>query len=419
MIKKLYLIFFLVLFTTTPIFSVEFDWGASIQNTTDASSVGGWSLTQADSISLWTELDFHPFFNIKAAGGYRFSYDSGTISHIPEFSALTFYGGNKSISYQAGRFNLSDQNNNLFGSIIDGLEFNLQSQKIKISSGAGFSGLVFNKNSTVSMTSKDLDSSSGGALLASPRIVEYAEASFFILPGDGALTAALLAQQDMRSSSSIVSGEGLLHSFYLNAGLKGRLGNSVFYNLYGTGEVGMYNMVADNRTVLLVAGAGGLKINIPLNSIIKPLISVDLYYSTGDNWDRTDHQGSTIDPAKTMLNQYTPFTLQNKGYVYNVGVGNLFYGDVNFSISPFSFLSVTAGSLTLFRSVNGPVSTLPVDEATSSASLLLGEEITLVLNFRPMSDLGFQIKGGIFIPNSAVVSDGIQYKVSGFLSLSF
>ena len=415
MIKKIYVTAIVLIFSILPLFSAEFDWGGAFQNTTGISSITNGFITQGNSISLRGELEISPFFKIKAAGGYRFVYSDGEITHIPEFSALTVYGGSNLWSYKVGRFTLSDMNNNLFSSLLDGFQFSIQGRKVKISSGAGFTGLVFSRNSSVLLSMADFKSYSNNSLLASPRIVEYIEASFFILPGDGVLSAAFLAQQDMRAESTFTgdfAGYGLLHTFYLKLGVKGRIGTSLFYNLYLTGETGTYTIpsVAEvAEPVLILAGAGGLRLDLPLNiPAIKPLLSLDLFYSTGDKW------GTHSD-----INQYSSFSLRNKGYIYNAMIGNLFYGDFSISVSPASFLSVSVNSLTMFRAVNGPVSTIPVSEVDSSGSLFLGEEVTLALNFRPFSDLGFQIKGGIFIPNEPVVSDGIQYKVSGFLSLSF
>ncbi|MDA3812519.1 MAG: hypothetical protein PF518_19550 [Spirochaetaceae bacterium] len=418
--RKITIILSIIFISTVPLFSVGFDWGGALQNTTDfkySEAENLWSPTQVDSLSLWMELNVSPLFNMKASGGYRFMYSDETVSHIPEFGAFYAYGGNKQISYKAGRFAMKDNNNRLFSTIFDGASFGYKNELFKISSGVGFTGLVFSDNSSVTMTSLDYQAVEDNALLASPRLFEYAETSLFILPGDGQLNIALLAQQDMRASSSLSSQEGLLHTFYLNVGVKGRLGSLFFYNLYGTGELGTYNMSADDRQLLLIAGAGGLRIDLPLPLPLKPLISVDLYISSGDDWGRTDHNGSFIEAEKEYLYQYTPFTLQNKGYVYSVGTGNLMYGDVNISITPASFLSVTLGSLTMFRPVDGPVATIPVTEGDSGA--FLGEELTLAVNLRPLSDLGFQIKGGMFIPNSPVVSDGMQYKISAFMSLSF
>ncbi len=423
MIKKTSLIIVLAVLSTFPIISVEFDWGGAIQNITELTSVNDWKVTQGDSISFWADLEIVPLFNIKVATGYRFLYDNEEIFHIPEFNAFTFYGKKDLFSYQAGRFNLSDSNNNLFSVLLDGVQVSLEGEKVSFFSGAGFSGGIFNKNSTVLLTASDHDAVSNNALLASPRIIEYIEASFFIIPGDGSLTASFLAQQDMRSFNSLDEGYGNLHSFYLNLGLKGRIGSLLFYDFYLNGEIGTYHVSANatlstsERSLLVLAGAGGLRLDLPLNVVLKPLFSLDLFYSTGDDWDRGDWQNSTIDSTKDSLNQYTPLTLNNKGYVYSNRIGNLFYGDFSVSIAPASFLSIKINSLTLFRSVDGPVSGIPVSQGASS--LYLGEEIGLELNFRPLSDLGFQIKGAIFIPNDAVVSDGIQYKIGGFLSLSF
>lgn len=417
--KKALTIIFLSLLPFSFLFSLDFDWGGAFQNSTDVSGIEDYPVTQTNSLSLWAEIEVNPLLKLKVGGGYRFSYD-GEASHIPEFGTLYAYGSKDSISYKTGRFTFDDISGNLFSTIMDGGEFNYRNETLWFSSGIGFSGLVFNDNSNISMTTSDYDlKQSDSFKMASPRLAEYAEAVFYILPHDGSISVALLAQQDMLSNSIIESGEGLLHTFYLNGGLKGRLWDFVFYNFYATGELGLYDMVQDDRSLTLGAGAVGLKVDIPLVHSLNPLISVEMYYSSGDDWGRTDFQGSSIDSDKDSLNQFTPFSMQKKGYVYSMNRGNLIYGDVFFSISPLSIISIAIESLTLFRAVDGPVSELPVTESDSSSSLFLGEELTLAVNLRPLSDLGFQVKGGVFIPNDAVVADGVQYKLGGYMSLSF
>ncbi|MBB6479737.1 hypothetical protein [Spirochaeta isovalerica] len=424
--KKLLIIATAFSLFTGSLSAVDFDWGGVLQNSTDGSSINDLHVTEVVSLSLWGELQVSPMLNFKASGGYRFKYDGSAdepVDHIPEFGALYGYGSNSLINWKAGRFSISDMNKNLFSTLWDGAQFGLRTDKFRIESGIGFTRLIFNDNSNIQMTALDVELAGSGNFLASPRMAEYVEAAFYILPGDGALTAAFLAQQDFRgifSPDILTTGDGLLHSFYLNVGLKGRIGSMLFYNLYGTGEAGIYNMAEDDASLTLLAGAAGLKLTLPLNVFLKPLITTDLFYASGGTWEeRGDYEGSDIDPAGDTLNRYTSFSMNNVGYVYSIGRGNLFYGDVKVAITPLSFLSVSLGSLTLFRSVDGPVSALPVTEANASSSLFLGEEITLAVNIKPLSDLGFQVKGGVFIPNENVVDNGVQYKFGGYFSLSF
>lgn len=421
--KKVLLVSAALFLVFSPLSAVEFDWGGVLQNASDGVSLNDLHISQMDSLTVWLELAVSPMLNFKASGGYRFKYDSSAedpVDHIPEFGALYGYGSNKTINWKAGRFSIKDLNNNLFNTIWDGAQFGYRNATFRLESGVGFTGLLFSDNSNVRMTALDYEILSANTLLASPRLAEYVEAAFYILPGDGALTAAFLAQQDLRSADDLESGDALLHSFYLNLGLKGRIGSFLFYNLYGNTEAGLYDMPVDDGDIIpLIAGAGGLKLTIPLNLPLKPLITADLYYSSGGKWDeRGDYEGSDISPDEDMLFQYTPFSAQNVGYVYSIGRGNLFYGDLKVSVTPLSFLSVALESLTLFRSVNGPVSALPLTGETVD-SPYLGEELTLAVNIKPFSDLGFQVKGGVFLPNDAVVDNGIQYKFGGYFSLSF
>ncbi|MCP4298878.1 MAG: hypothetical protein GY786_25135, partial [Proteobacteria bacterium] len=177
------------------------DWGGAFQNNTEITGKNENKVTQGNSLSFWGNLDINNYFNLKGAAGYRYLYDSGEIFHIPEFNLFMAYGGTDIWSYRAGRFTLGDKNNNLFGALIDGIGFDLNSEIFSVSTGVGFTGFTFNRNSSVIMSGADHDANADEALMASPRIAQYAEASFYVLPGDGVLSAAVLAQQDLRSSN--------------------------------------------------------------------------------------------------------------------------------------------------------------------------------------------------------------------------
>jgi hypothetical protein len=263
---------------------------------------------------------------------------------------------------------------------------------------------------------EDIESYENNETFASPRFFQFSELDIFYSDND-TFTVSLLTQGDLRDESSLTDGYGILDSFYLLVGFSGYYGASIQYNFYIIGEAGSYDIPSEDRSLSILAGAAGAELDIALDLPLNPVLSIDLFYSTGDGWSRTDWQGSSIDSSVSELNQFNAFSVKDIGFVYNTRAGNIFYGDVDFTVIPSSFFSITASSLTLFRSVNGPVYEIPLDE--SDSSLYLGEELSLSLDFQIASDLDLSFKGGIFLPNELVVTDDVQYKVSANLTYSF
>lgn len=412
-------ILILIVQTAVSLYSVSFDWGGSIQNLSDLSlEESGLEWTQSDGAALWLDLGIHDLFNLKLSGGYNFVYMGGEASHIPVADNLQFYGENDFLAYKAGRFSFRDMNGHLADLLIDGVQLSYKHRLFTISAASGFTGLIFADNSNVLMTSKDFQARIDGALLASPRLMEYGEVAFHVLPGDGTVSAAYLAQQEMRSSLSCLEGEGLLHTMYADLSAKGRIGSSVFYDFYAIGQIGNYFMFADNRILAILAGAAGLNLTVPLNIILDPVISVKLYYSSGDaEWVNSFYGLESLNETKEYIYQYIPLSVRKVGYVFDGGVGNMMYGDVSAGISPFEWLNITARSLTLFRTINGSLLDPAYDP--DSASFFIGEEVGLNLDFKIFSDLGVQLKGGLFIPNDDLMTTGLMFKASALVTLKF
>ncbi|MCK5735704.1 MAG: hypothetical protein KAH21_04460, partial [Spirochaetaceae bacterium] len=135
-------------------------------------------------------------------------------------------------------------------------------------------------------------------------------------------------------------------------------------------------------------------------------------------WDqRSDWEGTQYGSGSS-LNQYTAFTTRTVGYVFGSRVGNLGYGRLGASIRPVEMLSLKLDNYLYFRSVEGPVNEMPIT-AASGSDLYLGDEIVLTVDFRPLSDLGLQLNGGIFLANGNIIQDKVQYRLGASLSMSY
>jgi len=58
--------------------------------------------------------------------------------------------------------------------------------------------------------------------------------------------------------------------------------------------------------------------------------------------------------------------------------------------------------------------------SSSLSNLYLGTEVDMIVNYRPLSDLGVALQGGLFMPNSSLfVSSNVLYYVELDVSVSF
>lgn len=410
--------------------AAETDWGGTVQVYLDGGNVPGRELTVGLSAGIWSETDFSQYAKLNFSGGYGFQYDKGKYYNFPELNILAVSGRGDDWSYKAGRFSLSDSQGTLFNAILDGAEYSHTSDRFEHMAGAGFTGLPFNRTSRVIMTAVDQRAYDNAKFfsLASPRIAAFYEFTTVFEAGsegkdpkDQTLSVAFLGQFDVRNPDAVVNDDpdsSLLHSGFLQAGISGRISRSFDFSVNGIFQGGA-NVIPDaNRNLLLVGGLAEASVTWAPGGALAPMVTVEGLYSSGDPWSqRSDWEGTQYGGGSS-LNQYTAFTTRTAGYVFASRVGNLSYAHVGGSIRPANILSVILDNYTFFRSVDGPVNEIPID-ASSGNDLYLGNEIILTVDFRPLSDLGLQINGGVFLANGQLISENVQYRFGALLSMSY
>lgn len=408
----------------------ETDWGGTVQVYVDGSDVPGRELTVGLSAGIWSETDFSPLARLNFAGGYGFQYDKGNYFSFPELQLLSLSGRGDGWGYKAGRFTMKDRQGKLFRALLDGGEYSNTGGRFDHKAGAGFTGLVFNRTSRVIMTAVDQRSFDNADVfsLASPRVAAYYELTTLFAAGpdstdpkDQTLSVAILGEFDMRNADAVVKDDpdsSLLHSGYLQVGISGRMSSTFDYSVNGIFQGGANVIPDDNRTLPVLGGLAEASVTWAPGGSMAPTVKAGALYSTGDPWSqRSDWEGTQYGSGGS-LNQYTAFTTRTAGYVFASRVGNLSYAHLGGSIRPAGIVSVGLDNYTFFRSVDGPVNEIPVD-ASSGSDLYLGNEIILTVDFRPLSDLGLKINGGLFLANGQLISEKVQYRFGASLSMSY
>jgi hypothetical protein len=124
---------------------------------------------------------------------------------------------------------------------------------------------------------------------------------------------------------------------------------------------------------------------------------------TGDS----DHQGVIEGNTEDASNLFVPISGDTVSHVFQAGLGNTTSLHAYVSLKPLlnidsralRNLQVGLDGFSFFRLVEGPV---PADGVRPGGDgSYLGSEIDANLNYRPFSDLGISLIGGVFFPNGA------------------
>jgi hypothetical protein len=441
--NKIKLIILIIVFTLnfTNVFSIDF--GGTLDNKTSLNWEDDLTVGEKIKLSMWFTSQFNENLNFFTKGNYTFSKE-GT-NHTGDLDRLYLEGeyplynfGSSLLRFSAGRFQFSDFTDNVINHKLDGLSFSLEFPIMKVTLSAGYSGLLFDHSNNISMTkSDDTDKADEDTIIGSTRrIIEGAEFYFPQLFLKQSLNLSFWFQQDLRNDNLLSAGEtvedsstgGIMNTQYMGAGISGGFASKFYYDGFfflGTGKTLSYiDGEYEEATMLSFLAGGGLRIY--LKEALYSFINVKLVYSSGDSdSDTYFREGNTGDNA-TM---FVPISRTSTGLIFSPELGNILYVKAGYSIKPFSKmdsrimenLQTAVNGTAFFRSSTGQISESGLN--TGSSSLYLGTEIDIIINFRPLSDLGAALSVGLFFPSSgssgALADSENQTLVKFDLSYSF
>ena len=432
--KTAALIIILVLLTTL---SFGIDFGGNLEDSTYFQYSDSSNLYHADTLSLWLTTGLWEYTDLFVQGSYTYTTDN------PYFFDLDYLKieskGASFINYTFGRFYTSDFSGYIFSHKLDGaaLIFNLPT--VIVSVKAGYTGLLFDTNSNIEMTTADQTGVSYDGFsqdFAAPRIVGGVEAFFPDLYLHQDLKAGVWAQMDMRNDSDVTeegsttpSGlGGKMDTQYFGLTISGPLVSSLFYDSFawlGTGRTLSYiDSTYTYKPVVSFLGSFGLRYYI--EEFLYSRISFRFLYSSGDaDYASSFTEGNTEGDAANFI----PVSEKSLALVFSPQLGNILFTQISYSLKPFSNsgnralrnIQLELTDINFFRSTTGQISESGIDPA--STSLYLGTEINGTINFRPFSDFGLSLSGGVFIPNNgadgAFLESQQKVEVLGRLGLSF
>ncbi len=441
-----------------PGFPASIDFGGGILNSTGLGNYPSMTtpgaapaLIQRDAGNLWLQAVLADGLTLNAQAGALFAmdaYSSRPMFYYVDADALSLEGSVKAsqdggflFRYAVGRMALSDFTGYVLNHKADGVSLGFEIPALSADVSAGYTGLIIKGASSIAVSWADVNDAANPAVwFAPPRLVETARVVFLDVLGQR-ITVSGVFQQDLRdtvldlatsgTTDLIAAGTtilspgrgGAVSSEYFGLGLDGTIVSTLSYSLYGylglvhdlTYTAGAY---ANDMGVSALAGAG-LSYFAP--GALYSRMGVKLVFASGDAGATSLYESNTQD-----FTLFMPVSSAALGYVYSPRLSNIVRLEASYSLKPLSGVSPTLGknldagvkAAVYVRPTLGAVSDL--DIAVSGTEMYLGTETDLTVNFRPLSDLGLTLWGGLFIPGSAFgASPALQYRAGLDVSLSF
>ncbi len=426
---------FLLLLTTAV---SALDWGGSLTNSTTIQSVpeGSDDRTFVQSNRLTGYVSgglFRSVYLIQAA--VQLADDPVIAADIEKayLSKTVNLEEGKLLSYRRriGRFLLSDPTGEVMSQVIDGVAFGFGRQNSEVRIAAGYTGLVSKDFANLSMSKLDgVDDADDDEMYAPARFLgQLVYSRPDVILGQN-LTLAVVVQEDLRDPDQAVedgttvldagaNAGGLLDTQYGIVVLDGPL---PLPNLFYTAA-----LVINRGRMLSVIDVVEFGSTYQYEPISAHLVKLNAQYympwlfssrlsggvtlSSGD----TDFSGFVEGNTNGDANQFIPVNPGSTGAVFGLQAGNSTITEISFASQPFvgnpiPLLDKFQGVVSMYQfyrsAGEGPVSSSDVDAATSGS--YLGTEVDFSARFRPFSDLGLGVSGGLLMKNEDVLPAGAE-----------
>jgi hypothetical protein len=325
------------------------------------------------------------------------------------------------IEIAAGRFPVSDFTSYVLLHMLDGIKIGYSTSMYAVSAYVGYSGLLWD-NLLTSIEMSRADNADKNLLdlhLQPPRLIAILDIALLEFLPTHTLRISYIFQQDLRDSSTLIPENTLTYdpvrggsfdSQYIGLGIKGAPASFFFYDLFyyfGTGSTLSYignpalsNGIYQYKPILSALFGGSMRFYF--ESALFSRIELKGLYASGDSDYTTSLEGNTSGSA----NQFVPISHYALGIAFSPDISNIFLFELDYSLKPFSGTKVSfledlqtlVKGIVFFRSQAAPISLGGINPG--SGSLYLGTELDAIVNYRPLSDVGFALKYGLFIPDN-------------------
>ena len=363
--------------------------------------------TNTDRFTLWYEGAFNEMvkLNLEAALVYEGAF--GAAANIeqeleylglegdfyPDIRSAHVFGVWNILDYRVGRHVYTDPSEMIISHPVDGFDVGAILGPGFLRVELGYTGLINYLASDIAMTKSDLIDRSGTPFGA-PRLLESVFYTYPEVLGEYmTLTGGILAQQDLLDDSDVADYSEKLNTVYFLASIEGFILPTLAYDTTFIYQVGSYDKYSANGFLADAAlhyfpGAG------------RNFLSFEALVSSGEEWD--SDKGVNYYGGDKDRGQFIPISgVGSKGYVHPVELGNLTALELLLNLSWSKKFAIEASTMTMMRTVDGPVSsTLIVNNGESGK--FIGQEGLLNFLFRPVSDFGASVKAGVLMPGECI-----------------
>lgn len=363
--KKNLILISLLLLLPAALFS--FDWGAVLDNTSTLNFGAGADaeLAQRDKVSLWAEhfwSDGETQYMVLFNGFYLYTderaylFDTDRLEFRLKNAGLL--GSGTVLDLSLGRFRFADTTATVLNHGADGISMDLDFSVMRVKTSIGYTGLQLKPENGVEMSAADTaDGSDDDVYFAPKRLFEQLVLQFPELVPRQKLTVETLFQQDLREETA-----DKLNSVHATAKADGAIAGGFYYDISATGGWD----VSNNVNGLMTAAT----LRYFAEQYLGSRASLGLIL-TGENF----------------LTVSTP----TFGLIYSPSEADLLRVALDYSMRPWADrLSPALRNLQFLAGLR--YFAVPGDGYT-------GTELECGVNFRPASDFGASLKGGLWMPD--------------------
>lgn len=396
-----FLILLLCLFPSTVTSAPVSTWGGFIDTSSELHISDDSDFQQDIDAGLWLKTHFSEYASIEAEATYQFDLDRYFFADIKRMVFIGEHPGETSFfNYRIGRFAFSDFSNYVLAHTLDGAELTFGFPWGTIITEVGYSGLNFIPNSNILITQSDIgvhaSAASHGYELAPPKIIEQIAFSFPQLWLQQDIVFSLIALQDLQSASDLLTADDRIYTEYFGIEASGSFKEDLYHRLFGTLNYG-------HGTYKTLAYLLGGELSYYMQERNFSRLKMHLLYASGDPQQGTYYGGYS---GTDYSNHFIPISSRDQfGIVFSPNPGNITVGSASYSVKPIrrtpggpGELQVELAAMTFFRNTTGAISESGV--SLTSEGHYLGSEADVRLNYRPFSDLGISLSGGLFMPNN-------------------
>jgi hypothetical protein len=326
------------------------------------------------AIRPWFSTPLGERSKLYLSAGALLNYEEKESTIVPELYHTEFtFRPQASQSLGVGRMFYTDPLGFIAEGQFDGIAWESPAWKGRISLGAYYTGLLYKKTAYITITDDELasyyaelDYSNFSDTYFAPKRTLVSLAYTMLLEDSARLTMALLGNFDFNGN------ESYYHSEYLIAKISVPFSNDFVFDAGGTVE-----FIETTGESMQFGLAGLLQLSWMLPTAIQDRLSLGARYASGRR--------------NASLAEFRPLTTEAQGEVLRAKISGLTIIETDYTVRLHNSFAL---ELTASYFIRNDLSTYPGEED----KYLLGAEGFSRVIWNPLSDMRFELGGGVFLP---------------------